>query len=105
MIQISNHNVINDMRIVIRLWSDQVEGETVEDSLDELTTQEDTSANKYLNEPSPKNNILFEEQNSDPSFIAVLSKSQRKKLRKKANQIQKNDRQRARNRVGPQCYA
>lgn len=85
-----------------RLWSDQVDDDIVEDSL-ENNTPDISGVNKYLLDASDQ--VHNNNDKTDSSFTVVLSKSQKKKLRKKAIQAQKNDKQKTRNRAGPQNYA
>lgn len=90
--QISNQNVAQDLRIVGRLWSDQMEEE--EDGVNPPNidpVHDDSRAVKYLAD--------------NQNFTVVLSKSQKKKLKKKANQNVKKDHLKARHRAGPHNFA
>lgn len=75
----SNHQVVKDMRIVSSLWSDDQEEE--EDQIvDNTPSQTPHDPSRYLKD-------VTDNDDQASSFTPVLLESQKKRMRKKANQV------------------
>lgn len=94
--QISNSIVAQDMRIIGKFWEEERNTEVVAETQITTPAKVVDEANNNLNDASGA------DQNSDAAFTAVISKSQRKKMKQLARNARKL---KALTRTGPQNYA